>query len=112
MCCLSSGFAAGRESRPDIHVEAGTGEFIFVDERGDAAKRMTVYTYLPASLKAGTAPIVFVMHGQGKNADGYRDAWARYADKYGFMVIAPLFDAENWGSTYSTGQIFAKEGKQ
>lgn len=111
VCCLSGALAAGKDSRDDIRIESGAGEFIFGDEKGDADKRMTAYTYLPASLKAAAAPIVFVMHGQGKNADGYRDAWARYADKYGFMVVAPLFDAESWGSTYSAGQIFFKDGK-
>lgn len=72
---------------------------------------MTIYTYLPKSIKAESAPIVFVMHGKGKNADGYRDVWAAYADKYGFMVIVPRFDAETWGNLYANGGIFVKDGK-
>ena len=94
-----------------VRIESGAGKFTFVDRKGNALKRMMVYTYVPAKLKAEAAPIVFVMHGAGKNADGYRDVWAPLADKYGFMVIAPLFDAENWGSTYSTGQGMMRDGK-
>jgi poly(3-hydroxybutyrate) depolymerase len=72
---------------------------------------MTVYTYLPAKLEADSATIVFVMHGQGKDAEAYRDAWAAHADKYRFMVIAPLFDAKTWGSGYANGQDLMRDGK-
>lgn len=105
--------AARAEKLPDdgIRIESGAGNFTFVDRKGDASKRMMVYTYLPATLKAAVAPIVFVMHGHGKNAEGYRDAWARHADKHGFLVIVPLFDNTNWGASYSSGQLFVKNGK-
>lgn len=94
-----------------VRIEPGAGKFTFVDHKGDAAKRMTIYTWLPAKVKADVATIVFVMHGAGKNADGYRDAWAPLADKHGFMVVAPLFDAETWGSAYSNGQGLMRDGK-
>ena len=100
-----------RSPREDIRIETGAGKFTFVDKRGDAPKQLTVYTYLPAKVDAATAAIIFVMHGHGNNADGYRDAWARHADKHGFMVIAPLFDTSGWGATYSGGQQFVKNGK-
>ena len=104
---------AWANNAPDdgVRIEPGAGKFTFVDNKGDASRRMTVYTYLPAKLKADVATIVFVVHGQGKNADGYRDAWAAHAGKYGFMVIAPLFDADTWGSTYSTRQGLMRDGR-
>ena len=105
--------AARAEKLPadGIRIESGAGNFTFVDRKGDASKRMMVYTYLPATLKAAVAPIIFVMHGHGKYAEGYRDAWARHADKHGFLVIVPLFDNTNWGASYSSGQLFVKNGK-
>ena len=57
-----------------VRIEPGKGTFTFVDSKGDASRRMTVYTYLPAKLKADAATIVFVMHGQGKNAEAARGA--------------------------------------
>ena len=73
---------------------------------------MTVYTYLPKALPAQSARIVFVMHGVGKNARGYRDAWIEPADRYGLLVIAPLFDREQWGrGGYSYASIVAPGGK-
>lgn len=95
-----------------IAIAPGAGSFSFVDERGDPSKRMTVYTYLPRAVAADTARIVFVMHGVGKNAGGYRDTWIEHADQHGFMVIAPLFDREQWGrGAYSYASVNAPRGK-
>lgn len=107
-----SGFAhAGATPDAGVRIESGAGQFTFVDARGDAAKRMTIYTYLPAGLKAETAPIVFVMHGKGKDADGYRDVWARHAKLHGFMVIAPLFDDATWRGAYAGSKVFTQGAK-
>jgi len=76
---------------PMITIAPGAGSFPFVDEHGDPSKPITVYTYLPKGLPPGAARIVFVMHGHGKNAQGYRDTWVEHAEKYRFMV--PGFDS-------------------
>ncbi len=110
---LMSLTAASSNNVPDegVRIESGASKFTFIVHKADAPRRMTVYTYIPAKLKADSATIIFVMHGQGKNAEGYRDVWAKLADKHGFMVIAPLFDVETWGSTYSNGQGLMRDGK-
>ena len=95
-----------------IAIPPGVGSFSFADEQGDPSKQITVYTYLPGRLKPSDAPIVFVMHGHGKNAKSYRDPWVEYADKYQFMVVVPLFDKEQWGGgDYSYASVIAKQGK-
>lgn len=97
---------------PAFQIASGSGQFSFTDEQGDTAKRMRVYTYVPSGLTPQTAPIVFVLHGVGKNARGYRDTWMPHADKHGFMVVAPLFDREQWGrGTYSYASITGRDGK-
>ncbi|MCC6195496.1 MAG: hypothetical protein IT518_13615 [Burkholderiales bacterium] len=96
LCAISwSSTAPGAE--PEITIGAGSGSFVFVDGKGDPSKPITVFTYLPRGIAAADAPIAFVMHGHHRTAEKYRDDWARYADKYGFMVVAPLFDAAQWG---------------
>jgi poly(3-hydroxybutyrate) depolymerase len=95
-----------------INISSGSGSFIFVDKKGDPSKQITVYTYLPNGVKASEASIVFVMHGKGKNAKVYRDAWIKQADKHGFMIIAPLFDKTQWpGGKYAHSSVVGKNGK-
>ena len=97
---------------PAIRIGRGAGSFEFVDQKGDPAKPMTVYAYLPKNQSASTAKIVFVMHGHDKNADLYRDAWIEHADQQGFLVIAPLFDKEHWGGgKYASSSVISKQGK-
>ena len=97
---------------PTITIAPGAGIFSFVDEQGDPSRQISVYTYLPERLAPSAAPIVFVMHGHGKNAKGYRDTWTEHADKYQFMVVVPLFDREQWGGgNYSYASVIAKDGK-
>lgn len=96
---------------PAIRIASGPGSFSFVDEKGDPSKQITVYTYLAKGLKPDAVPIVFVMHGHGKNAKGYRDTWVEHAHKYGFMVVAPLFDARQWGrGEYAYASVMTRDG--
>ena len=95
-----------------IRIEHASGSFEFVDQRGDPARRITVYTYLPAGLAAAAAKIVFVMHGASRNAEGYRNTWIPYAEKYRFMVVAPLFEREQWGpGGYTYRSVLTRDGR-
>jgi len=85
----------------DLRIVNGPGQFEFTDQKGDATRSVTVFTYQPRRTTAATAPILFVMHGFHRSAKAYRDDWAYHADKHGFMVVAPLFEAKTWGSDYS-----------
>jgi poly(3-hydroxybutyrate) depolymerase len=101
-----------RAADRQIRIPQGSGSFEFVDEKGDATKRIPVFTYLPPELKASEAKIVFVMHGHHRSAEGYRDNWAKHADKYGFMVLAPLFDEDQWGKgQYSYASVIGRNGQ-
>lgn len=109
--CALARLDASAAAIPSITVAPGAGSFSFVDEKGDASRQITVYTYLPSGLEASAAPIVFVMHGVSKNARGYRDVWIEHAEKNRFMVIAPLFDAAQWGGgRYAYASIVGRDG--
>lgn len=49
-----------------------------------------LHTYKPAGYANG--PLLLVLHGVGRNAAGYRDHARALADRYGLLVVAPLFD--------------------
>jgi pimeloyl-ACP methyl ester carboxylesterase len=55
-----------------------------------AGTSLQVYAYKPPAYDGG--PILVVLHGLGRNAAGYRDYARPLADRYGYLVIAPLFD--------------------
>ena len=92
-------------------VAEGAGSFVFEDAKGDPTKHMTVFTYLPRGIDPTTARIVFVMHGHGKDAEGYRDTWIEHADRYGAMIVTPLFDQQQWGGgEYSYSSVEGRNG--
>lgn len=66
----------------------GDGSFVFTGWQGPA---ITVFTHLPTTVTADT-PIVFVMHGRGRDAERYRKEWAGLADANKFILITPQFD--------------------
>lgn len=85
-------------------IRPGTGSFTFtVATLPD--KPLKVWYYAPPVL-AG-APILFVMHGTGRNGEGYRDAWVSEASKRGVILIVPEFsDALYPGSEeYNLGGV-------
>lgn len=51
--------------------------------------RLEVFTYKPASYKAG--PMIVVCHGVLRNAEEYRNHAMGMADRFGAVVIAPKF---------------------
>lgn len=68
-----------------------------------------VFTYRPASYRDG--PLLVVMHGLSRNADGYRDNAMKLADKLHALVIAPYFSEERFPTeTYQRGGIMS-DGK-
>ncbi|WP_191084444.1 alpha/beta hydrolase [Roseococcus microcysteis] len=55
-----------------------------------AAPVPPVHLHRPAGWRPG-GRVVVVVHGVGRNADGYRDAWAPHAEAHGFLLLCPEF---------------------
>lgn len=58
--------------------------------RQSEKKSIKVWTYKPQDWK-NEDKIVFVMHGGGRNADDYLDAWVKIAKKNNLFIVAPEF---------------------
>lgn len=71
---------------PDI--PAGAGLFEAASPQGRAIE---VFSYRAAGHGADD-PVVIVLAGGGRNGDDYRDSWARAAECYSLLVLAPVFD--------------------
>jgi len=58
---------------------------------------ITLFTYKPFGYNGG--PLLVVFHGVNRNAEDYRDFAIALADRYGLMVVAPLFDEDRFPSS-------------
>jgi len=76
-----------------------TDSFVMYSYDDSERKSIKVWTYKPEYWK-NEDKILFVMHGGGRNADDYLDAWKEIADSNNILVVAPEF--ENKYSKYTT----------
>ncbi len=54
------------------------------------------YLYVPQKRSDGPLPAILFLHGSGGNFKAYTWAWAKFAEKQGFVIIAPSFGFGNW----------------
>lgn len=87
---------------------SGIGKITFTDYAPMASKPIDLYYYIPSNCSA-TTPILMVLHGADRNALDYRNGWEAYAEKAGWIVIAPEFSEKYFpgGDGYNLGNIFA-----
>lgn len=93
-------------------IQTGVGEFIYSHYEPLKDRPVTVYYYKPANLPEN-APIMILLHGNGRNAEGYRKGMMSYAEQHKFLLIVPEFSKEFYPNTrdYHQGGVFTKEGK-
>jgi poly(3-hydroxybutyrate) depolymerase len=102
--CIASGPANGAppHGNGSLSVEVGTP---------DQPLTMRLYYATPPRMTADTA-IVFVLHGARRDADRYRGIWAGYAERHGYLVVAPEFSRDDFpgSSRYQMGNLFNAAG--
>lgn len=86
----------------------GRGSFSF--EQG--GHQLTVWHYQPARATADS-PILFVIHGVGRNAEEYLTDWIEYADQGGFNLVVPEFSKTEFPgeAAFNSGNLFDTEGR-
>ncbi|MBL9186936.1 MAG: alpha/beta fold hydrolase [Opitutaceae bacterium] len=71
---------------------------------------ITLFTYKPPTYKSG--PLLVVCHGVGRNAEDYRNFAITLAERFGAIVVAPLFDTQRFPSArYQRGGLVGADGK-
>ena len=61
-----------------------------------AEQRVSYCLYVPKDYKEADTkryPLIVLMHGTGRTASAYRDAFAQFAEDNGCIILAPLFPA-------------------
>ncbi len=76
-----------------------------------------VWYFRPDSMTDSLRAVI-VMHGAGRNAEDYLDAWVGIAQEHGLLVIAPEFGEEEtirlsgrWEWKYNTGNMVSWFGR-
>lgn len=79
-----------------------------------AGPDIPVWTYFPKETDLTQAPILFVMHGNGRNSQSYMSAWMPLADEKGVILIAPNFSRETFPGSrrYNLGYVFETDGQK
>lgn len=90
--CATAPMAAASE-----RLAAGKGTFTFDGWKGPA---LPVWYHIPARVTAAT-PIVFVMHGRGRDPDRYRNEWSALAEANGFILAVPGFSNADFPGSIS-----------
>jgi len=86
---------------------AGRGHFLF--ESG--GRKLNIWHHRPATAPAD-APVLFVIHGVGRNAEEYFNDWIEHAEQNGFILVVPEFSkAEFPGEeAFNSGNLFDAAG--
>lgn len=101
-------FPASGSAEP-FALEPGDGRFLFQDPAENTGKKVPVWYFKPKDFTSDT-PIVFVMHGVSRNADGYRNAWIYLAEHHKLLILAPEFTKENFPKShaYALGGVMTR----
>lgn len=88
-------------------IEIGTGFYTFNYETSKDSIPMDIYYHVP-NANLNTMPILFVFHGNSRNAVEYRNTWIDKANEKEFIVITPKFSSSGFpgGDGYILGNVF------
>ena len=105
--CFAGTACAGTLQAPTLR-SGSKARLVFTDWSGPA---LPVWTYRPT--QAGPhSPLVFVMHGQGRNAEEYRDQWAPVAEAARLNIAVPEFSRADFpdARSYNQGNRYSLDG--
>ena len=85
----------------------GSGYFEYTDYAPLAKQPVRVFFHIPKNSNANS-PIVFVFHGDNRNASQYRDALVGKSEQKNFIILAPEFSEKYYptGDEYNLGNVF------
>ena len=79
-------------------------------ELPDPAEPIALFSYKPPTYRGG--PLLVICHGVGRNAEDYRNFAITLAERFGALVVAPLFDKERFPlARYQRGGLVGADGK-
>ncbi len=99
----------GHAAQVDARLTDGSGSFVFPFFSAGASRDIKVWYHRPAGAGPG-APVVFVMHGAGRNGEGYRKAWIPLAEERRYLLLVPEFSRAQFAGNYNPERLSAADG--
>ncbi|MCG8604824.1 hypothetical protein MJD09_07490 [bacterium] len=79
-----------------INIQTGSGVFLIEGGVGHHEKLIKVYYHKPKTFQTQSR-ILIVVPGSGRNGDSYRDSWKEDSEKYGMLILAPMYPESEYG---------------
>ena len=98
----------GPSITPPTAMAIGTSSFVMYAYKDSKRKSIRTWTYRPKHWQ-NEDKILFVMHGGGRNADDYLEAWKAIAESKNILILAPEFEnkfAKYTTNDYQEGNLF------
>lgn len=95
-------------------IHKGVSSFVFQNANLNKGRPITVYSYLPSNYN-DKSPLLFVMHGNSRTAENYRDAWINIAEENNALLLVPHFSRENGfpeDDQYNMGNMFKMDPQE
>ena len=112
VCGYAHALPQGHALTQPAPTAVGKAAFVLPAYTNSSLRPLRVWTYRPAAWTPGD-PVVFVMHGMGRNAEEYLDAWVGAAEQRRMLLVAPEFDnpLSNYVTRdYQEGNVRAVDG--
>ncbi|MEB8328794.1 hypothetical protein OO009_05450 [Flavobacteriaceae bacterium KMM 6897] len=74
----------------EINIQSGSGAFLIEGGVGNEDKKIKVFYHKPKNFRT-TSRVLIVVPGSGRNGDSYRDAWIEESEKYGVLILSPMY---------------------
>lgn len=94
-----------------VFEQRGEGSFVYTGYEPLKDKPITLYYYIPSGGEVERMPVLFSMHGAERDGTIQRNAWKYFAEKYGFVVLAPEYSKTYYTENdYQFGSVCRSSG--
>ena len=74
----------------DPVIGPGKGSFVFQNDALNYGRPITIFSYMPNGYTPAS-PVLFVIHGNSRTAERYREAWIDIAEEHDALLLVPHF---------------------
>ena len=79
----------------EITIQTGSGAFLLEGGTTNEHKPIKVFYHKPQNFTP-TSKILLVIPGAGRNGNSYRDAWIEESEKYGLLILSPMYAEDDY----------------